>query len=59
LYTNTLFPGVTVADGMVVVTVADGIAVVTVVVVEVFVLIVHISDELTVCLIRGNQMKSK
>ena len=29
------------------------------VVMEVVVLMVHMSDELTACLIRGNQMKSK
>ena len=66
--------GVTVLDGRAVVTMVDGIAVVTVlgglavvtmvdgkevVVVEVVVLMVHLSDELTDCLIRGNQMKSK
>ena len=66
--------GVTVLDGRAVVTMVDGIAVVTVlgglavvtmvdgievVVVEVVVLMVHMSDELTDCLIRGNQMKSK
>jgi lysylphosphatidylglycerol synthetase-like protein (DUF2156 family) len=56
---------VTVLGGIAVVTMVDGIAVVTmvdgiaVVVVEVVVLMVHISDELTACLIRGNQMKSK
>jgi hypothetical protein len=48
--------GVTVLDGIAVVTMVDGIAVV---VVEVVVLVVHMSDELTACLIRGNQMKSK
>ena len=56
---------VTVLGGLAVVTTVDGIAVVTmvdgiaVVVVEVVVLMVHMSDELTACLIRGNQMKSK
>ena len=57
--------GVTVLGGIAVVTMVDGIAGVTmvdgiaVVVVEVVVLMVHMSDELTACLIRGNQMKSK
>ena len=57
--------GVTVVDGGVGITVLGGIAVVTmvdgiaVVVVEVVVLMVHMSDEITACLIRGNQMKSK
>ncbi len=64
MYTNTVFPvvvkvgcvGVTVLGGIAVVTMVDGIAVV---VVEVVVFMVHMSDELTACLIRGNQMKSK
>ena len=57
--------GVTVLGGIAVVTMVDGIAVVTmvngiaVVVVEVVVLMAHMSDELTACLIRGNQIKSK
>ena len=57
--------GVTVLGGIAVVTMVDGIAVVTmvdgiaVVVVEVVVLMVHMSDELTDCLIKGNQMKRK
>ena len=56
---------VTVLGGLAVVTTVDGIAVVTmvdgiaVVVVEVVVLMVDMSAELTACLISGNHMKSK
>ena len=55
MYTNTVFP-VVVKVGYLVVTLVDGMVGF---VMEVVVLMVHMSDELTACLIRGNQIKSK